>query len=542
MDRSTATIFSTRFTAIVIALGLLFGAAALWGANKQILGLFHDDGIYAVVGKSLAQGEGYRILSLPTAPEQTKYPFLYSSLVSALWAIDSSFPQNIWLLKSLNSAILAGIFFLAAIFYRRYFRASTVAAILFAALVCSNPIVFGFTDYLLSDLLLVLCALAALTLSAGDNELPARFSKIAWLGAIAGLACLTRTAALPVVFAGAVHSLLGRGWRGALLFFSVVSLLVAPWFLWVGSHGQQPADSLLVYYSAYDVAGAGGSDWLVSISRYWPIIAGNGRYIWDMLEMIYLLPLLPGFAWVIALFSLLGMFASARGNAVFLWSFLLSSLGLQLIWPFHPGRYLAPLLPVLVLFMFRGMASAQSRLEAMAQDNPPRRWLGKLVWCPVVVMLILNGVWLSAFLLLRDQQTVRGLNGNRLPYGWAGFEESFAWLREHAAADAVLATAYDPMYYLYTGRRAIRPALHRPASYFYPYGQTKPDVGTVDEIKPQIVKMGVDYLIIDPMAGYAEGKATIKLFESLVQSFGDQAEPVFTSGDGKHKIFRIARK
>jgi hypothetical protein len=157
-------------------------------------------------------------------------------------------------------------------------------------------------------------------------------------------------------------------------------------------------------------------------------------------------------------------------------------------------------------------------------------------------MLILNGVWLSAFLLLRDEQTVRGLNGNRLPYGWAGFEESFAWLREHAAADAVLATAYDPMYYLYTGRRAIRPALHRPASYFYPYGQTKPDVGTVDEIKPQIVKMGVDYLIIDPMAGYAEGKATIKLFESLVQSFGDQAEPVFTSGDGKHKIFRIARK
>ena len=59
MDRSNATIFSTRFTAIVIALGLLIGAAALWGANKQILGLFHDDGIYAVVGKALAQGEGW---------------------------------------------------------------------------------------------------------------------------------------------------------------------------------------------------------------------------------------------------------------------------------------------------------------------------------------------------------------------------------------------------------------------------------------------------------------------------------------------------
>ena len=542
MDRSNATIFSTRFTAIVIALGLLIGAAALWGANKQILGLFHDDGIYAVVGKALAQGEGYRILSLPGAPAQTKYPFLYSYLVSALWALDGSFPRNIWLLKSLNSAILAAIFCLAVTCYRRYFRAATVAAIFFATLVCTNPIIFGITDYLLSDLLLVLFALAALTLSARDNELPARFANLALLGAVVGLACLTRTAALPLVCAWAIHSLAARGWRGALLFLSAVILLVTPWGLWIASQGQQPVDSLLAYYSAYDVAGAGSSDGLISISRHWPIVHANGRYIADMLDMVYLLPLLPGFGWIVALFSLFGMFASARRNSLFLWSFLLSSLGLQLIWSFHPGRYLAPLLPVLVLFLFRGMAWAQSRLATRAQDSPPRRWLGKLVWCPVVVMLILNGVWLSAFLLLRDPHTVRGLNGNRLPYGWAGFEESFAWLRAHAAADAVLATAYDPMYYLYTGRRAIRPALHRPASYFYPYGHTQPDVGTVDEIKPQMIKMGIDYLIIDPMAGYAEGKATIKLFESLVQSFGDQAEPVFTSGDGKHKIFRIARK
>lgn len=544
MDRSTATAKngSARFTVIVVALGLLFGAAALSGANKKILGLFHDDGIYAVVGKAVAQGEGYRILSLPGAPAQTKYPFLYSYLVSALWALDSSFPQNIWLLKSLNSAILAAMFVLAAICYRRYCRASTIVSILFAALVCTNPIIFGFTDYLLSDLLLVLFALGALTLSAGDKESHPRFFKLALLGAVAGLACLTRNAALPLVFAGAVHSLAARGWRGALLFLSAVILLVAPWWLWVALHGQPPTDSLLAYYSAYDVAGTGGSDWLIMISRHSPIIHANARYIWDMLDMVYLLPLLPGFGWFIALFSLLGMIASVRQNPAFIWSFFLSSLGLQLIWPFHPGRYLAPLLPVLVLFVFRGIALAQSRLATIAQDHPPRRWIGKLVWCPVVVMLLLNGVWLSAYLLIRDEQTVRGLNGNRLPYGWAGFEESFAWLRAHAAPDAVLATAYDPMYYLYTGRRAIRPALHRPVTYFYPYGQTKPEVGTVDEIKPQIVKMGIDYLIIDPMAGYAEGKATVKLFQSLVQSFGDQAEPVFTSGDGKHRIFRIAHK
>jgi hypothetical protein len=64
VNRSTATAndLTKRFAATVVALGLLLGVAAFWGANKTILGLFHDDGIYAVVGKAIAEGDGYRIL------------------------------------------------------------------------------------------------------------------------------------------------------------------------------------------------------------------------------------------------------------------------------------------------------------------------------------------------------------------------------------------------------------------------------------------------------------------------------------------------
>jgi hypothetical protein len=129
--------------------------------------------------------------------------------------------------------------------------------------------------------------------------------------------------------------------------------------------------------------------------------------------------------------------------------------------------------------------------------------------------------------------------GSRVSYGWRGFVESFAWIRNNTQADALLATAYDPMYYLYTGRQAIRPALHRSASYFYPYGQASPDVGSIEEIKPQLEKLGVKYLIIDPLDGFAEGKATIKLLGELVSSYGARASNVFTSSDGKHKIYAL---
>lgn len=541
MDVSTASARknSNHFPLVVIVTGLLLGTAAFWGVNKSILGLFHDDGIYAVVGKAVAQGDGYRIVSLPTAPAQTKYPFVYSYLLSWLWAIEPSFPQNIALLKALNVAIFVAIFFAAVYYYRRSSRGSTTAATVFGLVVCTNPIIFGFTDYVLSDLLLVLITLIALGSCAGINDAQASCSHFFTLAVIVGIACLTRSAALPLAFAGALHAFSFRGWRGAGWFLIALLVIVAPWLVWLSFHAQQPANPLFAYYIAYDLNGASTGDLAGWVSSRASILAGNGRHLLNMFDLFYLTPLLPGSGLLIGFFSLLGLIESARGNDPFLRALIISSVVLLLVWPFHPGRYLAPLAPVIVLFLFRGVLWGKSWLGARLADHWARQWLAQLAWCPVAVVLLLNGVWLSSFLLMTDDRTTRSLYGRRVPYGWRGFEESFAWIREHTVPETVLATAYDPMYYLYTGRRAIRPALHRPATYFYPYGEGKPDVGSVAEIKPQLAKLDVGYLIIDPMDGYAEGQATIKLLEDLVLTYGEQAEKVYASDDGKHRIYRI---
>ena len=104
-------------------------------------------------------------------------------------------------------------------------------------------------------------------------------------------------------------------------------------------------------------------------------------------------------------------------------------VALLLIWPFHPGRYVAPLVPLLVLFLFRGMAGTEHWLKTVAADYRFKGVLAKLPWIPVALLLMLNGVWLSSYLLIFDEQTTRGGYGSRAPYGWAGFEESFAWIR-----------------------------------------------------------------------------------------------------------------
>jgi hypothetical protein len=185
------------------------------------------------------------------------------------------------------------------------------------------------------------------------------------------------------------------------------------------------------------------------------------------------------------------------------------------------------------------MAAGECWVNGKAGEYAFTHLLAKIVWTPAALLLLLNGIWLSSYLLIRDEQTTRGLYGRRMPFGWNGFEESFAWIRQNTAPGATLGTAYDPMYFLYTGRQAIRPALHRSSTYFYPYGQATPDVGSVPEIKPDLEKLKVDYLIIDPLDGYAEAKATTKLLDDLVRSYGETAKKVFTSSDGKHRIYAL---
>lgn len=80
---------------------VLFCAAVLYGLalSPDILGFYHDDGVYAVTAKALVEGKGYRIISLPGEPVQMTYPIFYPLVLSVVWRIFPDFPANILDLK-----------------------------------------------------------------------------------------------------------------------------------------------------------------------------------------------------------------------------------------------------------------------------------------------------------------------------------------------------------------------------------------------------------------------------------------------------------
>ena len=72
----------TKPTGLILLLFLLIPSALyLWHfPDVPRFGDLHDDSLYYVSAKSLADGGGYRIESLPGEPSQTKYPPLYPLL------------------------------------------------------------------------------------------------------------------------------------------------------------------------------------------------------------------------------------------------------------------------------------------------------------------------------------------------------------------------------------------------------------------------------------------------------------------------------
>ena len=210
VDRNTN--LSRGFVICSVVVAFLVGSAAFWGSNKQALGLFHDDGIYTVVAKAIYQGEGYRIISLPKAPPQTKYPFLYSYLLSWIWRLSPNFPQNIVAFKGLNAVTLVGIFFLCLMFCRRSFAPLGFGAVIFSILVCANPIIFTFTDYMISDLLFVLLALTVLTICANEIDDPAAttLARISLLAVVTGLGFFLVVRSAMGIASGSCSTGLGR--------------------------------------------------------------------------------------------------------------------------------------------------------------------------------------------------------------------------------------------------------------------------------------------------------------------------------------------
>lgn len=248
--------------AILLLVLLVPSAVFAWeNLDMPQFGFQHDDTIYYVTAKALATGEGYRIISLPGQPWQTKYPPLFPAFLAIVWRIVPEFPENLKVATVLCWLMLPPLLWLIRLVYRRYnfpaWWAWTMVAVL-----AINPYVRLLGVSLLSEVLFTLLLVSVFVVAPRSTV---------WAGVLAGLAYLTRTAALPLVVAVPAVYLMRREFRKASLFFAVMAPFLVGWAVWTSAHMMKSDDAYLLYYIDY----IGYRKFIVTISNLPLIVWSN---------------------------------------------------------------------------------------------------------------------------------------------------------------------------------------------------------------------------------------------------------------------------
>lgn len=212
-------------------------------------GSFHDDTIFFASARALAQGQGYRLPSLPGPALRPRYPILYPWLLSWVWKWNPSFPANVsggvWI------TALFGCWFLVATFVllRRMDGIGDWAALALTALCAFQAHFLYLSGVMMSDVPFAALAMTAALFADAAIERSSGWAMVAAAGIFAGLSMLTRAVGPAVLAAVLAMALYRRAYRqGAVLGAVALAVAVAGRLLTLppaGAPGSLAQDSAL---------------------------------------------------------------------------------------------------------------------------------------------------------------------------------------------------------------------------------------------------------------------------------------------------------
>ncbi|MEO6727221.1 MAG: hypothetical protein ABIU20_09550 [Blastocatellia bacterium] len=491
---------SPRWPKVAAILGILVCLLIYVLRMDRAVGLFVDDAWYLMLAKGLATGQGYSLINAPTPGITPLYPPVFPFLLSLLYRLSPQFPHNVWLLKSLSIASMMVAGALAFVYFTRERRQHSYVALgIAAAMTLSPPLVLLATSTLMSESVYVAIFLATIliversvrAIQTRGAMAVLRYSVL--MGVMGALCFLTRSVAFVVAAAIFVYLLKQRQFkklmmRAALIFAATVALLAGPWVIYSRLHAptpqqwQEQAGHIVEDYS----------------KQFWQRQAGNiasgtieatdlPARVWnnilqiafrDTLRVVaapfyeFLRSMQAAEAWrqqdgyempggitatmslIVALLALAGFILTMRERMTVAEIVVIFTLGITLVWPWEPFRFLLPLTPLLIFYVLKGIAAVHRLHQKMRQHElrTSPAVLGIAVAVILAVNLYGNIVYLGRKL------------GSTQPAFLSAFDENeklFLWARDHLPRNEAIATSNPGLAYLYTGNKTV--AFHNPA-------------------------------------------------------------------------------
>jgi hypothetical protein len=481
-----------RCAVVLLVLSLLLWLPRLGGP----IDLRYDAGVYYILGTSLAEGKGYRLLHEPGDIQAVLYPPLLPAFVAAhQWALASSDPDVVgpWLRRCYFLLFLAYIQAVYALARRHLAPGYALLAALITALYVQT--------LFLSDLLFAEVPFALATvLFALFNRRSGRPGWFALTALLGVAAYLLRTAGMALLVAWVAEGAFRRETKQVALRVAVSLLPIAAWQGYVhhvkaGAEYRHPAylyqrepyqyyngsyvDNLLLVEpfapergraSLGDLAGRFGGN-LAAMPMTLGEGVSTGEKFWEVLLRLgqeWLgVTWLP--AWAVAV-PLTALGCLTLAGLASLWArreyliplYVAASVGLICLAPWRAQftRYLAPLTPFLALALTRLLADAR----AHSLRWPPAGQRAVLAAILPVAAASLGVEVLAAagtFKSRHEREYTppgQGGPGGRLFFydrSWMDFDAALAWLKGEARPGDVVATSAPERAYLKTGLKAV---------------------------------------------------------------------------------------
>jgi hypothetical protein len=518
---------------IALALALAVLILGVWRLVPRVSGVFHDDAIYVSTAKALAEGDGYRLINLPDAPRQTKYPILYPAVLAVVWKVWPAFPDNLLAMQLISLLSAAATMGLVYLYLVRFDYCSRLTAALAVLLAATTPVLLYIATLMLTEMPFALLATIALWRVDADLRSSAspRLHQLV-TGLLLGAPYLCRTLGLTLIVAAL--ALLAWRRKPIILTMAGTALMVAPWIVW--SHPPSvswSANPIIGYYTDY---AAGWSPFSGDVFRVatqnFLLLNGETARLPFTAAVAGLLAAGIGNPTPVFLVGAMGWVHVARlaWHGRLLYLFLLLYAVAICLWPWPPWRFVVPILPFLASAIASSVAAVARRFLGSPRHRNVLATVGVLAIAGNVVM-VSGGAAAShrdgyPYALAPEVTATPRVS-------WKAFEDLFSWIRSHAERDDVLASGLDTMLALYTGRPAFRPWVHRPLEQSYGFPGQK--IGTPEELLDILTRNRARYLVNVPMASVPFQR----LVEEVARQHPERLVPVYQGSDQRLTVFEV---
>lgn len=472
-------------------------------ANNYI-GSNADDSIYVVLGKSLAEGNGYRMISSPENYVNKELAPFFPLIIAGVFF----FGGNIFVLKLLIAIFGVLSVYSLYLFLNLFFKEKK--AFIITVLTGISPLFVFYTHQVMSEVPYFLFSILALYFFV--NYLNNKFSKkyLFLCSLFLLLSYFTRTIGFVLIIAIGLYILFERLNKPTIRKFLFIAMIIAiPIILWsiriLDNNGtvyeQDSYKDVFLRNNLYDVD-SGRLDLNGVINR----VTYNGekhiiqfsKTVFDSINWISLFyPSLSGLeiSLILIVFFIIifGFVLSMKKDRTIIEYYFLTYVPIILLIPDPSSRFLFPVIPFIIGYFLTGIENISIKLNKKLIIN---------LFVVLIISFSVIGISKDLYFEHKEDYYLNNWGENV-----AGFVDMTLWAKDNIPKDENVIVYNPPMFYLLSGIKGNIP----PMSY------------NKDEVLKQIYQKNAEYVIIDKGVGkrYLSPVITENRFELVYEKEGN---------------------